>query len=71
MKFFEGYSWFKFNNFGLAPRYGLEILHKRGKRIKIKVRKFLGPIPTFVEVTGEKLVGLVEGAVLLGPLHPE
>ena len=39
--------------------------------LKIKVRKFLGPIPTFVEVTGEKLVGLVEGAVLLGPLHPE
>ena len=42
MKFFEGYSWFKFNNFGLAPRYGLEILHKLGKRIKNKSQKIFG-----------------------------
>ena len=28
-----------------------------GKGLKLKVRKFLGLIPTFVEVTGEKLVG--------------
>ena len=27
------------------------------KRLKLKVRKFWGLIPTFVEVTGEKLVG--------------
>ena len=27
------------------------------KRLKLKVRKFLGPIPAFVEATGEKLVG--------------
>ena len=27
------------------------------KRLKLNVRKFLGLIPTFVEVTGEKLVG--------------
>ena len=27
------------------------------KVIKVKVRKFLGLIPSFVEVTGEKLVG--------------
>ena len=28
------------------------------KELKLKVRKFLGLIPTFVEVTGEKLVGV-------------
>ena len=27
------------------------------KGLKLKVRKFLGLVPTFVEVTGEKLVG--------------
>ena len=27
------------------------------KGLKLKVRKFLGVIPKFVEVTGEKLVG--------------
>ena len=27
------------------------------KRLKLKVRNFGGLIPTFVEVTGEKLVG--------------
>ena len=27
------------------------------KESKLKVRKFFGLIPTFVEVTGEKLVG--------------
>ena len=35
------------------------------KRLKLKVRKFLGLIPTFVEVTGEKLLGD------LLPRHPE
>ena len=40
--FFEGWSWFKFNNLG---------------RLKLKVRKFLGLFPTFVEVTEEKLMG--------------
>ena len=33
-----------------------------------KVRKFLGLIPSFVEVTGEKLVG---GLFAPSPLHPE
>ena len=30
------------------------------KELKVKVRKFLGLIPTFLEVTGEKLVGVNE-----------
>ena len=36
--FFEGWSWFKFNNLGLTLGTNLEI------------------VPTFVEVTGKKLV---------------
>ena len=35
------------------------------KGLKLKVRKFLGPNPTFVEVTGEKLVW---GAFLATPI---
>ena len=37
------------------------------KELELKVRKFWGLIPTFVEVTGEKLVG---GHFTLPP-HPE
>ena len=35
----------------------LDILQQRGKGLILKVRKSWGLIPTFVEVTGEKLVG--------------
>ena len=35
----------------------LEMLGSVAKGLKIKARKFWGLIPTFVEVTGEKLVG--------------
>ena len=41
---------------GTGSRYGLETLHQCGKRVKTKVRKFLGIIPTFAEVTEENLV---------------
>ena len=44
--------------------YGLQILHQYGKRVKTKSQKFLGLTLTFVEVTGEKLVGW------RGFLHP-
>ena len=36
------------------------------KGLKLKVRKFLGLIPTFIEVTGEKLVG----GLFAPPPHP-
>ena len=42
--FFEGCSWFKFNNLRLPL-------------VKTKIQKVLGLIPTFVEVAGGKLVG--------------
>ena len=55
--FFEGWSWFKFNNLGLALGANLKFYTSMAKGLKLKVRKFWGLIPTFVEVKGEKLVG--------------
>ena len=55
--FSEGWSWFKFNNFGLALGTTLQFFTSVEKGLKLKVKKFWGPNPTFVEVTGEKLVG--------------
>ena len=54
--FFEGWSWFKFNNLGLTLDMALKIYTRVAKGFKLKVRKFLGPIPTFAEITVEKLV---------------
>ena len=54
--FFEGWSWFKFNNLGLAPGTNLKFHTSVVKGLKLKVRKFWGLIPTIVEVTREKLV---------------
>ena len=55
--FFEGWSWFKFNNLRLALGTNLKFYTSLLKGLKLKVRKFWGLIPTFVEGTGEKLVG--------------
>ena len=60
--FFEEWSWFKFNNLGLALGTNLNFCISVAKGLKLKVRKFLRLIPTFIEVTGGKLVG--------GLLHP-
>ena len=57
MAFFKGWSWFKFNNLGLALGTNLKFYTSVAKGLKLKVRKFWGLIPTFLEVTGEKLVG--------------
>ena len=54
--FFEGWSCFKFNNLGLALGANLEFYTSVTKRLKLKVGKFRGLIPTFLEVTGKKLV---------------
>ena len=54
--FFDGWSWFKFNYSGLALVKDLKLHTSVARGLKLKVRKFLGLIPTFVEVTGEKLV---------------
>ena len=43
--------------FGSETRYKIQILHQSVRRVKTKSQKVLGLIPTFVEVTGQKLVG--------------
>ena len=63
--FFDGWSWFKFNNLGLAQGTKLKFYTSLSKGLKLKVRKFLGLILTFVEVIGKKLVG--EGPFCLSP----
>ena len=63
--FFEEWSWFEFNNLGLSLGTNLKFYYSLSKGLKLKVRKFWDLIPTFVEVTGEKLVG---GALLT--THP-
>ena len=42
---------------GLARGTNLKLYTSLSKELKLKVRKFWGPISTFVEGTGEKLVG--------------
>ena len=60
----KGWSWFKFNNLGLALGANLKFYTSVTKGSKLKVTKCWGLILTFVEVPGEKLVG-----GLFGP-HP-
>ena len=55
--FFDGWSLFTFNNLGLALGTNLKFYTSVAKGLKLKVRKFWGLIPTFVEVPGERLVG--------------
>ena len=67
-KFFEGWSWFKFNDLGLALGTNLKFYTSAVKGLKVKVRKVLGLNPTLVEGTEEKLVGGLFGPSLP---HPE
>ena len=55
--FFEGRSWFRFSNLGLTRGMTLKFYTKVTKGLKLKVRKFWGISPMFVENTGKKLVG--------------
>ena len=66
--FFEGWSWLKFNNLGLARgmnlkfytsvRKGLKV--RKSEKVRQKSEKVSGVVPTILEVTGEKLVlGLI------------
>ena len=60
------WPWFKFNNLGLALGVNLKFYTSVAKGLKLKIGKFWGLVPSFVEVTGEKLV---EGAFF--STHPE
>ena len=65
--FFEGWSWFKLNNYGLALGMDLKFYTSLAKGLKLKGWKFWGLIYTFAEVTEEKLV---QGGGLLAPTSP-
>ena len=69
VSFFEWWSWFKFNNLGLALGTNLKFYTSLSKGLKLKVRKFWGLIPTFVEVTGKKLVGGLIGPPILNTVN--
>ena len=62
--FFEEWSWFKFNNLGFTG--GINFYTSMTKGLKLKIRMFWELIPTFVQVTEEKLVG----GVSFMPPHP-
>ena len=70
-RFFEGWSWFKFNNLGLALGTNLKFYTSVTKGLKLKVRKFWGLIPTFVQVKDENSFRFSKGGylpqILLGP----
>ena len=53
--FFEGWSWFKFNNLTLALGTNLKFYTSVAKKFKLKVRMIGRLIPTFGEVSEEKL----------------
>ena len=57
--FLRGGRWsrLEFNNLGLALSIALKFYKMVAKELTLKVRKFLGLLPTFVDVIGEKLVG--------------
>ena len=52
----KGWSWFKFNNLGVALGENLKFYTSVAKGLKQKVRKFWGLILTFVEVVKKKTV---------------
>ena len=54
--FFEGWSWFKFNNLGMALGTNFKFYTSVTKGLKLNVRMFGGLIPEFAEVKGEKLL---------------
>ena len=64
--FFEGRSWFKFDNLGRAVDMLLKFYTSVSKEVKVKVRKFWERSPTFVEA---KRKNLVRRRGFLPPLH--
>ena len=55
--YFERWSWFKFDNWGLALGMALKFYVSVAKGLKLKFRRFWRLSPTFVEVAGKNLVG--------------
>ena len=55
--FLEGYSLFKLNNLGLSLGTAFKLYTNEAKGLKLKVRQFLGLIPTLAEFIDKKMVG--------------
>ena len=55
--FFEGWSWFKFNNLQLVLGIALIFCSSAIKGSKLQIRKFWGLIPVFGEVSEENMWG--------------
>ena len=53
--FFEGWSWFRFNNLVLPLGKNLKFYSSVAKGLKLKVRKFWGLIPTFFRSSRGKI----------------
>ena len=60
----------KFNNLGLALGIALKFYTSVAKGLKLKVRKFWGLVPTFAEVSEEKLVVVGPFCPAHPPTHP-
>ena len=68
--FFEGWPWFKFNNWRLAPGRNLKSYNSKARRLKLEVRKFWVLILTFVEVAGELFFRKTRlGGLFASPLY--
>ena len=52
---FDGWSWFKFSNLRLGLSMALKFYTSVAKESRLKFRKILGLIPTFVEATGKNI----------------
>ena len=65
--FFEGWSWFKFNNLRLALGMALKFYSRVRKWLKLTVRKFWGLHFTLVVVTGKQWVRWLGGGGILNP----
>ena len=63
---------FNFNNLGVALDTNLKFYTSVTKGLKLKVKKFWGPITTFVDVIGENLVkehgGFLRSPILNGAI---
>ena len=47
-KFLEGCSWFKFNKLGMALGMALKFNIRVAKKLRLRIKRFRGLIPTFI-----------------------
>ena len=67
--FFEGWSWFKFDNLGLV--LSMKFYGNVSKGFELEVGKFWGGFSTFGEVIGEKLVEGIFASPILNTVNTQ